>query len=170
MGEGSTSLSCGVVCHQAWNDVWVVSPVAERRAPLAWPESPASGSPQSAPAEACRPGPAGVESAVSRSPYRSALGRHSLEANFFSHAYTPPQKTGGIPLPMHCALARYHDVVDPCAQGSPWGLMTRRSQRSPGWLARVGGLMAPLHGLCPRHSVVRTREGSCSTSLHTQPV
>src|SRR2546425_12264631 len=29
-------------------------------------------------AEACRHGPAGVESAVSRSPYRSALGRHSL--------------------------------------------------------------------------------------------
>src|SRR5438128_8793668 len=78
IGEGSTSLSCGVVCHQAWNDVWVVSPVAERRAPLAWPESPASGSPQSAPAEACRHGPAGVESAVARSPYRSALGRHSL--------------------------------------------------------------------------------------------
>ena len=59
---------------------------------------------------------------------------------------------------MNCALARYHDVVDPCAQGSPWGLMTRRSQLSPGWLARVGGLMAPLHGLCPRHSVVRTRK------------
>src|SRR2546427_3248018 len=91
MGEGSTSLSCGVVCHQAWNDVWVVSPVAERRAPLAWPESPASGSPQSAPAEACRHGPAGVESAVARSPYRSALGRHSLSEFLLACVYFPSE-------------------------------------------------------------------------------
>src|SRR6266581_7083291 len=77
MGWCSTSLSCDVFCHQERSDALVVSLVAAGRVPLAWPESPASGSPQSASAYACRHGPAVVESAVSRSPYRSGLGLHS---------------------------------------------------------------------------------------------
>jgi len=179
MGEGSTSLSCGVVCHQAWNDVWVVSPVAERRAPLAWPESPASGSPQSAPAEACRHGPAGVESAVSRSPYRSALGRHSLSEFLLACVYFPsensrhssPHEPRSRTIPWRCWPLRAgkplgsHDATFPaitrvsCACGRPHGASAWPVSSSLG-RASAGRLVQhiPPHTACVGHRV-RSRLG-----------
>src|SRR5215510_14326423 len=104
MDRCSTALACDVLCHQPRYDAWVAAPgAAEGAARLAWPESPASGSPQSAPAEAYRQGPAGVESAVSRSPYRSAPGLHSL-SGFRRACACSPSENGGYsslhgPLP-----------------------------------------------------------------------
>src|ERR687883_329712 len=115
MDRCSTALACDVLCHQPRYDAWVASPVVEEGAArLAWPESPASGSPQSAPAEACRHGPAGVESAVSRSPDRSVPGLHSPSEFLRACSYSPSEN-GGYSSP-HGSLSRStprHWLVSP---------------------------------------------------------
>jgi len=122
MGWCSTSLACAVLCHQEQYDAWVVSPVAEGGAPLAWPGSVASGSPQSAPEYACHHGPAVLESAVSQSPYHSGLGLHS-PGEFL----------------LACVLPR----IKRCAFSYPWTVLYDRRHATGPSLSRLRGAPTP---------------------------